>query len=118
MESSLIIDNIVKAIPSIAAWSLAVILAAIMVRHGGKKPEKLFLTGSCLMLAATFACPLLADLWNSAIKEHGIRAAGTWLILPCSLLNTAGFVCLALAFWQRFWKAAPKQIEQAKEGID
>ncbi|MDD5537393.1 MAG: hypothetical protein PHF12_00325 [Candidatus Omnitrophica bacterium] len=118
MDPSLFTDNMIKAVPYIAGWIVAVILAVIMVSRGGRKPEKLFLTGACLMLAERLASPLLVSFWAPLIREQGIRsmASSAWIFsLPLGLLTLAGFVCLVWAFWLRFWKARPKLIQSARE---
>ena len=42
--------DFISRAPYLAAWTVAVILAVIMVRRGGRKAEKLLLAGSSLML--------------------------------------------------------------------
>lgn len=117
MDISLVTENLINHAPYFVAWGLAVILGAIMVVRIGSKPEKLFLTGSCLMLGERLASFLLMSYGASLLREQGVSVASSALAvtLVSGLLTLAGFVCLVWAFWLRFWKNSPKQVEPAKE---
>jgi len=109
MDISVLVSasDFVSRAPYLAAWTVAIILAVLMVRRGGGKTEKLFLAGSSLMLAHSLASPLLMVLWAWLVSEQGVRrtAASGWVIsLPLGILALAGFVCLVWAFWMRFMK--------------
>lgn len=114
MDTSLITVDLINKLPYFIAWGLAVILGAIMVVRRGRKPEKLFLIGSCLMLGERLISSLLLAL---LLKEQGISMNSSALAvsLTSGLLTLAGFICLVWAFWLRFWKNNPKPIETAKE---
>ena len=108
METSVSVSvftgDFISRAPYLAAWTVAVILAVIMVRRGGRKAEKLLLAGSSLMLVYSLATPLLRGLWAWLVNEQGMgRAATGWVVsLPAGILTIAGFVCLVYAFWLRF----------------
>ena len=107
METSVavFIGDFISRVPHLVAWTVAIILAVIMVRRGGGKAEKLFLAGSGLMLISTLASPLLKELSIWLVTEKGMSraAASGWFIsLPLGILGVAGFVCLVYAFWVRF----------------
>ena len=106
MDISVLVSasDFVSRAPYLAAWTVAIILAVIMIRRGGGKAEKLFLAGSSLMLAHSLVSPLLKGLWAWLVSEQGMgRAATGWVVsLPLGILTIAGFVCLVSAFWMRF----------------
>ena len=109
METSVFVlvsaSDFASRAPYLVAWTVAIILAVIMVRRGGGKAEKLFLVGSSFMLAHSLASPLLMGLWTWLVSEQGVRraAASGWVVwINQGILTIAGFVCLAYAFWLRF----------------
>ena len=65
------IGDFISRVPHLVAWTVAVILAVIMVRRGGGKAEKLFLTGSGLMLISTLPSPLLKKLSTCLSQNKG-----------------------------------------------
>jgi len=122
METSVSVSvftgDFISRAPYLAAWTVAIILAVIMVRRGGGKAEKLFLAGSGLMLISTLASPLLKQLWAWLVAERGMSraAASGWFVsLPLGILGVAGFVCLVYAFWLSFMAKKQGKDELAKE---
>jgi len=98
-------SDFVSRAPYLAAWTVAVIMAVIMMRRGGGKAEKLFLAGSGLMLVAQLVNPFLSGLVSWLIHEQGMSralASGLAISLPMGVLGLAGIVCLVYAFWMRF----------------
>jgi hypothetical protein len=109
----MLIAGIFSALPSIirvAAWIVAVVFGAVMVRNGGEKPERCFLAGACLMLASS----LIASVAAGLMPWLGIKLAETadtiteinsilFVIHTVnSLIALAGIVLLVYAFWRRF----------------
>jgi len=98
-----------RYIPELVAWGIGVVLAIIMVRRGGGKAEKLLLAGCSLIFVTRLASPLLHELVQRLVSEQGMshidiaQTMGLTVSLPLSILGLAGFVCLVLAFWMRFW---------------
>ena len=93
-------------IPSLLAWLVGIVLAVRMVRRGGSKAEKLFLTGCSLMFVIQLAFPFLSGLAQWLVIELEMSrafASGLVLSLPVGVLGLAGLVCLVYAFWLRFW---------------
>ena len=85
METSVSVSvftgDFISRAPYLAAWTVAVTLAVIMVRRGGGKAEKLLLAGSSLMLVYSLATPLLRGLWAWLVNEQGMgRAATGWVV--------------------------------------
>jgi hypothetical protein len=81
-----------------------------MVRWGGGKAEKLFLGGCSLIFVTRLASPLLYEFVQGLMSEQGMsyidmaQTMGLAVSLPMGILSLAGFVCLAYAFWVRFWR--------------
>jgi len=93
----------------LAAWIVAVVFAAMMVKNGGR-PERLLLIGTCLMLFGAlvsmtmlilnpFIVARLAESRISRVNIAGVLGA-VGLFRAC--LSLAGIVLLVLAFWQKF----------------
>jgi len=93
-----------------AAWTVAVIFAAIMVRNGGGRPERIFLIGTSLMLVTSVVASAAAGLmpWLlSRLVEAANDYAGTGLVLSVihianSFIALVGIILLVVAFWQKF----------------
>ena len=101
--------SILRHIPELLAWGVGIVLAVLMVRRGGGKTEKLFLAGCSLFFVTRLASPLLHELVQRLVSEQGMsyidiaQTMGLTVSLPMGILGLAGFVCLVLAFWMRFW---------------
>ena len=102
----LISPSLWRHLPELLGWLVGVVLAAVMVRRGGGKAEKLFLTGCILMAVLQLSSPFLSGLVSTLVRGgwRTHQAAGLILQLPISILGLAGFVCLVYAFWARFWR--------------
>jgi hypothetical protein len=117
MESSVGIIEIssLRYVPELIAWVIGITLAAIMVRRGGLKAEKLLLAGCILLLLA----PLSSLLFNSwlleIIREQDrsyleIFRHPIWIVynVGVALLSLGGLVCLVWAFLSRFRTKKPE----------
>lgn len=106
--------NILKIIPGLLAWGFGIILAINMIRRGGSRPEKLLLVGCSLMLFTVLANPffkgLLRYLQTEKTNFHYAAQTMGYISLPLALLSLGGIVCLALAFWLKFWKKAKETV--------
>jgi hypothetical protein len=94
--------SILRHVPEMLAWLFGIVLAAIMIRRGGAKAEKLLLAGCILMFAVGVISMLLSGLmpW---LREQSLSAQQLGLALSIqSIPGLAGFVCLVIAFWMRF----------------
>jgi hypothetical protein len=93
------------SIPEIAAWSIGIVLAIIMLRRGGRKPETLLLIGCVLFLLSSLSSLILNTVVH-VIQELRISVVSYGLItgLTTGILSLAGLVCLVWAFWLKFWK--------------
>jgi len=112
-------SSFVGHIPSLLAWLVGIIFAVRMVRQGGGKAEKLFLTGCSLMFVIQLVSPFLSGLARWLIFEQGMsraRAAGLAISLPMGILGIAGTVCLVYAFWLRF-RARAKAPSKGTESL-
>ncbi len=107
IPSQIVEISILSYIPEMLAWGIGIVLAALMVRRGGSKAEKLFLAGCCLMFATKLATPLLSEFVRSlprdgmSYTEIALRMS-LFTGIPTSILGLAGLVCLVYAFWVRF----------------
>jgi hypothetical protein len=102
-------EPLLRNIPELVAWGIGVVLAVLMVRRGGGKPERLLLAGCCLMFVAQLASPFVRELvyrWASQQDTSNRITAQTmgWATVPLGILSLAGLVCLVIAFWVRFWR--------------
>lgn len=90
-------------IPDILAWGAGLSLAAIMLRRGGGKAEKLLLVGCILFLLAELARIAFAELLIPYAREYGLAFQTiSWFNIPSAVFGLAGLVLLVLAFWFRF----------------
>jgi hypothetical protein len=96
-------DSLLRNTPGLVAWVVGIVWAALMVRRGGGRTEKLLLSGCCLFFAAQIISVLLSGMvpW---LREQRISAQQFGLVLSISgIPSLAGLVCLVWAFWVRFW---------------
>ena len=113
--------DFISRVPHLVAWTVAIILAVVMVKRGGGEAEKLFLAGSGLMLISTLASPLLKELSTWLVTEQGMSraaASGWFMSLPLGILTVASFGCLVSAFWMRFMTKEEGQENPAKEVLE
>lgn len=114
----MLIVGILSALPHlirVAAWTVAVIFAAIMVRDGGGRPERCFLIGTSLMLASSVVASTAAGLMPWLISRLGEAAhdyAGIGSVLSAihlvnSFIALGGIIVLVYAFWRKFRIPAP-----------
>ena len=106
-------SSLLRSTPELIVWLVGSILAVLMVRRGGGKAEKLFLSGCALMFAVDLINPLLRELvrwWMSERDVSNIATAQTMGLasLPMAILSLAGVICLVWAFWTRFWTRRPE----------
>ncbi len=97
----------VRYIPELVAWLVGIVLAVLMLRRGGGRIEKLFLSGCCLIFVTSLAAPLLSQLVQRVTSQHdmsnlAIAQTMSWVSLPMGILSLAGLVCLVWAFWVQF----------------
>lgn len=105
-------------IPGLLAWLVGIAFGVRMVKQGGTRAEKLFLTGCSLMFVAQLASPFLSGLVWWLIHEQEMSralASGLAVSLPMGVLGLSGIVCLVYAFWLRFMAKKQGKDELAKE---
>ncbi len=96
-----------NAIPDIIVWTFGIVLAAIMLKRGGLKAEKLLLAGCCLMLAETVLNPVIRGLVMGWVEGKGMSYISigqtiSYSTIPLAVISLAGLVCLVWAFWIKF----------------
>lgn len=94
------------AIPALVGWTLAVVVAILLIRRGGGRPAILLLIGSGLMLGAALlripvaaVPPLLISRGWPMERAVGMASA---MGLMVHLVQLGGIVCMVLAFWRQF----------------
>jgi hypothetical protein len=101
-------------LPAVLAWGAGAAVAAVLLRRGGGRAEKLFLAGVCLMLFTSLAGPIgfsiIRNSMAGSLDLHRLAILNTWISLPLFALELAGLVCLAWGFWLRF---RPRETEAA-----
>ena len=102
----LIGPSLLRHVPELLGWLFGTVLAVGIVRRGGGRAEKLFLTGCVLMFTIQLISPFLSGLASTLLREgrQSMPTAALVLQLPVSILGLAGFACLVYAFWARFWR--------------
>ena len=106
MNYEIIGSSFLGHIPGLIAWLVGIVFGVRMVRQGGQKAEKLFLTGCSLMFVTQIVTPFLSGLAWWLIHEQGMSralASGLVFSLPLGILGLTGIVFLVYAFWLRFW---------------
>ena len=106
MNFPVMLGGLITASPPLAAWSVAIIVAVIMLRHGGGRAERFLLLGSCLMLASTlFTVPMAAIApWlveGGASRVEAVSVLSGFNLFR-GLVGLAGILCLVYAFWIKF----------------
>jgi hypothetical protein len=71
-----------------------------MIRRGGARAEKLFLSGCVIMLIVAIISGFIPWLYEQT--NLGPREIGIIVSLTSGIPGLAGFVCLTIAFWLRF----------------
>ena len=106
MNFSIMLGSLITAAPFLAAWSVAIIMTVIMLRHGGGRAERFLLSGSCLMLVSTlFTVPMAAIVpWLVEGGASRVEAASviSGFNLFRGLVGLVGILCLVYAFWIKF----------------
>ncbi len=100
-------------IPVLLAWLVGIVFGLRMVRQGGQRAEKLFLTGCSLMFVTQIVIPFLSGIAWWLVHERGMSralASGLTVSLPMGVLGLAGIVCLVYAFWLRFRARRQEQV--------
>ncbi|MBN2075764.1 MAG: hypothetical protein JW762_09465 [Dehalococcoidales bacterium] len=95
-------------------WIGTIIFGSIMLRRGGGRPERFFITGAALnTLGTLLRIPIVyLPFWISS-RSTGIdimRNINFGVGLAVNIISAVGVICLIYAFWLKFKK---KQTEQA-----
>lgn len=102
-------ESLLRNTPELVAWAVGIALAVLMARRGGGKAEKLLLAGCSLIFVSTLARPLVHEIVYRLVSQQDMSNRMTaqtlgFASLPLGILGLAGLVCLAWAFWARFWR--------------
>lgn len=110
MLTSAFFSGFLPAIPSLIAWTAAIVLSIMMLKKGGGRPEKFLLAGSCLMLvSALIPAPLIAlipSLIAGGATNMQAATVASIFNIASGIFGAGGIICLIYAFWQKF-KAKP-----------
>ena len=111
--SPIIFSSLISQAFYLAAWIAAIVMAVIMLRHGGARAERFLLIGASLMLVQSIiAIPITAlGTWLTVDRgmtnvEAAFMLSAFGLIRGC--IGLAGIVCLIYAFWIKF-KVKPSE---------
>ncbi len=102
--------SLLRNIPDVVVWLTGTVLAAIMVRRGGGKPEKLLLIACSLMFVMQLFNPFVNQLIRWLVMEKGMsnlgraQTMGLLRSIYSTVLGIPGIVLLVCAFWMRFRK--------------
>ncbi len=107
MYAETLIDGLVTAALPLIGWTVAVILAAILLRRGGARAERFLVIGASVKLVKA-GIDIIApsfNLWLTA--ERGLDSAtvtGIIRIFDISreCVGLAGIIILVFAFWFKF----------------
>jgi len=109
MEISSVIFRVLPPLLLTAAWIVAVVFSAKMVKSGGS-PEKFLLIGACLMLAGSVISMVSAGLnpWivfkmiEAGANRVSVTSIFGFVGILRAFVSVAGIVLLILAFWWKF----------------
>ncbi|MFC1954169.1 hypothetical protein ACFLU7_01275, partial [Chloroflexota bacterium] len=92
--------------PALIFWIVVIVFAAIWLRSGGGRAERLLIVGASLKLIdnllgipAVFIVPGLVD------RGYSMNDAISWVSgygIFCNIIGMAGIICLVYAFWLKF----------------
>jgi hypothetical protein len=93
---------LIRYLPEIVLWITALIFAAMMLKRGGGRAEKLFLSGCVLMVLYTLL-DLFMGAWFAIASNNGSVRQMVILRSLSSIPSLAGLICLTIAFVMKFW---------------
>lgn len=98
--------QLLTVLPSVVAWTVAVVVAALLKARGGGRPVTFLVIGASLMLAAVLLRIPLAALPPLLIARDwavtGAAVAASFVRTGIGIVELAGIVCLVYAFWLQF----------------
>jgi hypothetical protein len=87
-------------------WIGTIIFGSIMLRRGGGRPERFFITGAALNILGTILrIPLnylFGWLHHGDLEESMIESVTFSAGLVVNVIGAAGILCLIYAFWLKF----------------
>jgi len=106
MSFTIMVSGLINAAPALVGWTVAIVVAILMLRRGGGKAERFLLSGSCLMLMSSLlSVPIAAIVpWlvegGATVVEAASVVSGFNIFR--GLIALAGIICLIYAFWIKF----------------
>ena len=103
-------SSILRNIPGLLVWLAGIVLAVIMLRRGGGRPEKFLLTGCCLMFVEQLFSPFVNYLFGVNMAAENVsrldsaRTYGLIRMIYTTVLGLPGIILFVWAFWVKFWK--------------
>ena len=94
-------------------WLGTLVFGIVMLRRGGGKPERFFITGAALSLFGMLLRILiiyLPWLYNRDYGSDTMSSITFWVGLCINIISALGVMGLVYAFWLKFKN---RQIEQA-----
>jgi hypothetical protein len=105
--TSAVLGGLVSSLPALLGWTVALVLAVIMLRRGGARAERLLVAGASLMLLQSVVAALTSAVVSWLTLERGMANVEIAFIngafgLAKGLIGLAGIICLVYAFWLKF----------------
>ncbi|MCX6006881.1 MAG: hypothetical protein NTZ34_06430, partial [Chloroflexi bacterium] len=102
-----IIGGLIASAPSLIGWTIAVILASIMLRRGAVKSERFLLAGASLMLLESLLSIAASVFYLRLVTSSSgsVDTAASMLSifgLIRGFIKLAGIICIVYAFWVKF----------------
>ena len=117
MYTETLIDGLAAAAPPLVGWTAAVIVAAVLLRRRGVRPERFLLIGASVKLFKA-GIDIIApsfNLWLTAGRGlDSDTANGIMRVFDVSreCVGLAGIVLLVIAFWFKFVSGTPAPVNE------
>jgi hypothetical protein len=106
MDFHLIISGLFSNAPTLVIWITALILASVLMKRGGGKPERFLTLGSSLMLVSTFLSipkeAIVFYLDQSSLSNVTAATIISCIRLFLGLISLTGTIFLFNAIWKKF----------------
>ena len=98
-------------------WIGTLIFGIVMLRRGGGRPERFFITGSALNILGTILRIPVVHLSWLLIRDYGsdtMKSISFGVGLFIDIISAVGVICLIYAFWLKFNSHRTKQSVSAE----
>ena len=114
MYTQAAIGGLISSAPALVGWIVAIVLATIMLRHGGGRAERFLLAGASLILSKSLIVIPTPALITWLTVDRGMTNVEVVSVLSVfhiviSCIGLAGIICLVYAFWIKFKARQPRE---------